>query len=416
MTIISEQYTSPSDAEDDANLATLAENIDSAWTDYNNATNTEDKRKDALNFLAYVFDLDVSKKINEQLIELMAKRFDKKVSNPEYVPRQGAKRLANVEQLKLQGYPNEEKVKSQTTGFKTAYLDMKDRSRYRTIIKGGEFYQQGNLVHTLKLKSHGKVDYIAYTLNNNGELSLFPHSTLIKQLDEETGAKENKTLLHSSMNAGKEVICAGELIIENGNLKAINTSSGHYKPKLFNVYKMLCHFANKGVDLSQVKVLTNEDPGIAGEIKQLKGGYETNALTFIRSMEKQFKKAISSIQKDISSYQSSSITNFIFSLKDKITGSTLTSDRAKIAKRVKTVSAVLELSDNFYKNKLAVKELKGELKKLKAENNKLSRDNLKSENSGRLNRQIDACIKHLDSARDEEHLSSEELSTLGMKH
>jgi len=36
---------------------------------------------------------------------------------------------------------------------------------------------------------------------------------------------------HSSLNAGADVICAGEIEFQNGMITYISNESGHYKPK-----------------------------------------------------------------------------------------------------------------------------------------------------------------------------------------
>jgi hypothetical protein len=55
---------------------------------------------------------------------------------------------------------------------------------------------------------------------------------------------------HSSFNAGKDVICAGMLLIDNGVLKVINNESGHYKPSRTHLINCLHALQADGVDLS----------------------------------------------------------------------------------------------------------------------------------------------------------------------
>ena len=71
-------------------------------------------------------------------------------------------------------------------------------------------------------------------------------------------------LNHSSFNAGREVICAGIIIIEDGLLKMINNSSGHYKPDQLDLHEMLNVLAEEGVDLAAavVEVIVNVERGV----------------------------------------------------------------------------------------------------------------------------------------------------------
>lgn len=57
-------------------------------------------------------------------------------------------------------------------------------------------------------------------------------------------------LNHSSLLAGKGVMCAGTLRVQGGILKKFNNNSGHYRPSGVNVYQRLLALRDEHVDLS----------------------------------------------------------------------------------------------------------------------------------------------------------------------
>jgi len=68
---------------------------------------------------------------------------------------------------------------------------------------------------------------------------------------------------HSTLNAGKDVVCAGILRAANGRLTYLDNASGHYKPPRANVAAALATLQNEGYDFiaqaCQVRVM--EAPG-----------------------------------------------------------------------------------------------------------------------------------------------------------
>ncbi len=89
-------------------------------------------------------------------------------------------------------------------------------------------------------------------------------------------------LNHSSMLAGKDVLCAGTVKIDQGQLKTFNNNSGHYKPTGANVYAALLALQDEHVDLSQTKVTikTSEQHGFGdltvAQVVQSQGLFPTN--------------------------------------------------------------------------------------------------------------------------------------------
>lgn len=59
---------------------------------------------------------------------------------------------------------------------------------------------------------------------------------------------------HSSFNAGRDVICAGLIGIQNGYLVWIDHHSGHYKPSRQNLWEAVTLLNSDGVDLSRTNV------------------------------------------------------------------------------------------------------------------------------------------------------------------
>ncbi|TWT58100.1 hypothetical protein KOR42_14710 [Thalassoglobus neptunius] len=94
----------------------------------------------------------------------------------------------------------------------------------------------------------------AYAIDNYGNLFSVDHTRFDATLDP-TAQRFN----HSSFNAGKDVICAGVMIVDNGRLKYIDNNSGHYKPDKIQVINALRFLRECGVDLfASVKVGVKE--------------------------------------------------------------------------------------------------------------------------------------------------------------
>jgi hypothetical protein len=71
---------------------------------------------------------------------------------------------------------------------------------------------------------------------------------------------------HSSLCAGKDVICAGEIKVTNGNLEILSNESGHYSPTGQNLYVALQELQNAGIDLNPVrcKIMLGNGHGFDG--------------------------------------------------------------------------------------------------------------------------------------------------------
>jgi hypothetical protein len=73
---------------------------------------------------------------------------------------------------------------------------------------------------------------------------------------------------HSSFNAGKPVICAGLITIEQGVLKEIDNHSGHYKPTRQDLISALQCLSDDGADLKETIVIVHAKEG-GGEFRAL---------------------------------------------------------------------------------------------------------------------------------------------------
>jgi len=65
---------------------------------------------------------------------------------------------------------------------------------------------------------------------------------------------------HSSFLAGKQVICAGSIMVANGVLTMIDNSSGHYKPTRENLWDAIVILHDENADLTHAEVQIFEKP------------------------------------------------------------------------------------------------------------------------------------------------------------
>lgn len=399
---------------------TLAENIDKAWSIYGDITNQSEKdRRIAQSFLIYAFDLKSVNNINGQLLALMEERNKYKAKNPEYIPGLSPKNLnLNPDELILERTQNykkdsnpkinrllnaieildvnpEDKVNDLNAYNPTHYFNNKERAERRVHIYKGKFYQQGELFDTEQYESHQKKGYAAFTLNANGELSVFKHAGMADHI------------AHSSMNSGSPVVCAGELIITNGELVAINTYSGHYQTALFSVFRALEHFNDKGINVADTTVYTITNPIVFGlqipspqtYIMTTHGysdrWFKMSGNAFIATMREKLNQSLQSIQDDTREYQGTSFKNIVYAIKDSLTGSTLTSERKAIAVKIELAATQLvgQLSNDNIDNSEKLQHLIKTLETLQQDNCTLSQSNGKSADNGRLNEQIESFLK-----------------------
>jgi hypothetical protein len=82
-------------------------------------------------------------------------------------------------------------------------------------------------------------------------------------IGDDTIATRTDRLNHSTMLAGKAVLCAGTMKITAGQLLTFNNNSGHYKPTGVNVYEALLAMQDEHVDLTRtvVTIKTSDQHG-----------------------------------------------------------------------------------------------------------------------------------------------------------
>ena len=427
----------------------LSESIDLAWSMYIDSHLIKAKREVALQFLIYAFDLKSMRDLNKQLLTLMHDREMRKGTNDEYIPGLSpkflkldpselspkkilshelpdpklGKLLIDKEMLDVNKDDKRDDVRIHIKSFFSV-----ERAKYRVHIHRGKFHQNGELFSTTgsvthgkgimyqkddhftkrAYVAHGKTNYAAFTLNANGELSVFNHYGLADQV------------AHSTMNAGSPVVGAGELIIENGELVAINTYSGHYEPSLFNIYRTLEYFSDKGVNITKTKVYLFEQPRSRGllfdaslvVINASTSMYKLPAHHLLKEVKNELQLALAHIESDTVKYQTSVLKNGIYALKDFIIGSTLTKSRKLIALEVaKIAKEFVDVLNGGGDDKVAhltvLNGLTSKLDELRDKNNKLSVKHGKKSETGRLHENLESFLQQTIALRHLKAIDSE---------
>lgn len=365
----------------------LAERLDKAWECYNNIERTKEDREIAQSYLIFVLDIkeeDITDNLNVKLQNLMVKREIIREVNPEYIP--GKSPIALDEEIKgkltktpepgLSDYEvitkalqeetlldvnavSRKKDSGEATGQKTEFFDVEQRDMMRILIRKGKFVTpEGELFDTNTSISKFKKGFAAFTLNVNGEISVFQH-----RLQEVNG------VAHSSMNSAMPVFCAGDVKIENGKLLTITDRSGHYAPSLYNIYNALNYFKKRGIDISETKVYTSVKPSnlmnidvhISEEHPQF---YELNAKDLCGSYSDHLSKLVNNIQNDLAAYRTPSFKKLLYKLKDFFLNSTLTKKRETIAKQLSEGLASLTKELNSSNTLDGLKEVNNKIGKL----------------------------------------------------
>lgn len=328
----------------------LANRIDFAWEHY---TSKEGKyRIEALKFLIYAFDIYETDKINDQLSALMAERNFFKEKNPEFVPGKSplypilSDEQRIIKPIPLGAKPEKPIAKAiqqkelLDVTYKSKQLDTKysikeftpmQRAEVRVHIHKGKFLKNRQAFSTTNMISHFKPEFASYTLNANGELSIFNHQ------------KGSDSIAHSTMNAGSPVVAAGELKIINGQLKGITTYSGHYEPSLFNVYRLLEYFTQHKISIEDTMVYTYHNPeetikGITSSKVLLNndGVYQVPAKQIVHRINYILETNLKSALDELKVYTEESPINNLFRFKDVLIKSNLSKERNLLAKEFGT--------------------------------------------------------------------------------
>ena len=227
----------------------------------------EKAKKTAVKFMEIILDVEGEAKI----LRKMNTRIAKKLLDSEFIPGKKPKKMTKLpdrheskskaqyqwrrlSELAL-GHSHgkilavKEQAKEKDSSEGTRFLTPEERDEHRVIIRQGKFYerQHNNEYVTCDTSgriSHEKIAYAAYTINLQGEISLFDHFEIAD------------LYAHSSMNAQAPLFAAGEIQVINGEFKALTVYSRHYNPTLLNVHEVLSYFQEHGVDISNAIVRT----------------------------------------------------------------------------------------------------------------------------------------------------------------
>ena len=311
----------------------LSEKIRYAWQVLHDTEQyTKKQQLMSYHYLMFVFDIQDFEHPNKQLRDKMADCFQHWQANPEYIPNKTpyfialdeSKRIISpttsvnthsdptvhrlMGDMELIDVNAHDKVRDKKNP-RITYLTEQKRAAHRVLIshtnlsghptKKAHFYNlDGTLYSTTQMQAHGKQRFAAFTLNANGELSIFNHNC------------GRDGIVHASMNAGAPVVSAGELVIRDGVLLGINTFSGHYRPSLYNQLRVLDHFSQRGVDLSRTKVLTYLNPENELHLKpgslntkhfhqaRKESQYATPALKLLTPYQQLIKKQMKQFEKE----------------------------------------------------------------------------------------------------------------------
>lgn len=308
----------------------LTDLIDHAYQVYKDTKSHYLDKIIAQEFLIYSLDIQhPEKKLNLKIKTAMNLRASLKESYPDFIPGRSPipidilnpvsrkniskttafKKTSNselqslFEQSEILDVVTKAKIKDQggrrKKKKKTVFYNYLERDAFRVDIHNGLFHQLGSRVSTQHSVSHGKKGFAAFTLDINGELSVFPHVN-----HDATG------IAHSSLTGGKPVFCAGEIKIDDGKLQALTTYSGHYRPTLYNMYKLLSYFENRGVDVTHVKLYSlNRDPSVVGIVAKKSeedpNFYECQAQDLLYAFKAKLRRELHEVRADLKKYQQS---------------------------------------------------------------------------------------------------------------
>jgi hypothetical protein len=126
------------------------------------------------------------------------------------------------------------------------FLNKQNRLKQMIIIENGKFYDGPTSLFDTSSNRKG----FAYAIDEYGDL--FTADDGVNSIAHLLS--DQRRFNHSTLNAGKDVICAGVLKVNHGRLTFIDNGSGHYKPTRNNLLNALRLLQNLGVDLQNVEV------------------------------------------------------------------------------------------------------------------------------------------------------------------
>ena len=307
--------------------ASFARQVDEAWRLYSSAESNLQQKEQSQAYLVDVLNIKHPEhQLHNQIKTAIELRCSLKNINPNFVPGRSSmpenaidltafgnlKRTEKFRQTDnptiLSLFKNKEILDAVTSGKlkdkggrtselkKTIFYNSFERDMLRVDIQSGLLKSNRRLMSTNGYNCKGKENFAGVTLNVHGELSIFYHNNF-----DITG------IAHTSPNQGKPVVFAGEVKIEEGKLIAITDHSGHYRPTLYNVYKLLCYFVSRGVDISETKLLTHSKPkGVVYECsKEYPHFYESKAQDLLYAYKAKLRAEMRTIEKTVGEYHRS---------------------------------------------------------------------------------------------------------------
>ena len=128
-------------------------------------------------------------------------------------------------------------------------------SKFLAWCENGLFYKQNGIPHT-------STGHELYAMDKYGSLITMPVGLFFNKTTRVYDGTGDAQHNHSSLNAGGDVICAGEIEFLNGKITYISNESGHYKPKarqLQNCVNSLNLADEADLTLCKVNVWTGKD-------------------------------------------------------------------------------------------------------------------------------------------------------------
>lgn len=129
------------------------------------------------------------------------------------------------------------------------YLKKSQRYKHMVFIEGGDLMAADGTPVDTTGAGNGHV----WVMDQYGNLYVHPQSL---GLDHEI-----QQVNHSTMNSGREVICAGMIHVTAGKATGISNASGHYKPTKQNLVEAVTILAEEGLDMTSLEVVSVRFPG-----------------------------------------------------------------------------------------------------------------------------------------------------------
>ena len=127
------------------------------------------------------------------------------------------------------------------------YFTEEEKQQYKVNLTNGLFYDsKGGLVNTINPKEVGRYAYSSlYVIDRDYQFYI---------VGCKVGHKLDRAINHSSVLAGKPILCAGYVTVTEGKLISLSNESGHYTPPEEALLKLMHHLARQGVPREQYEV------------------------------------------------------------------------------------------------------------------------------------------------------------------